>query len=576
MSEITTQQGSGKVSLKNKIAFAVGDIYGGGTFNIINFLFVPFLTLVVGVPMIWASPLLLVSKIWDGLVDPFIGKITDGKKPGKFGKRRYFMLVAAPIVFVALVLLFFPWNLVTTSVPVKIILVIFMYMLYATAQSFVLIPYYSLASEMTDDFNERTRVNAVRLGFSLFSSIICVSVPGMIASPNGTSLTQSLGVDASVGYIIMSSIFGLIFVVAILTTAFFAREQIIMPPVKRKLSIKEFLRPLKVRTYRRYLGMQMCTSMGMAVMNSFFFVFCDFVLRRDTYYLASQEGLSRFPVGTIAASLLFVAQIIALPFYVKIIKHRSKSFAYILSGCIWIALCLTILLVPSEGIDTAQIVGNSVVTTTGTPDWAIIMLGIGLGFGLGGCTFIPHSSFGDVCDVGQLYFGERTEGAFSGLTNFLNTTAQAIGLALPPLIMGIKSLGGYVETQYIDITVYNQILSGALDAVATVGLPLTDFAITVGETNVKLVPLLQTEASQLALRLTFTILPVIVCGLGMLIASRYRLTKDRQERIVELLQEGKEAQDYQLRREQLLLELNEKIPSDDSTDNTSTLTDNKA
>ena len=135
-----TSTGNGKVSLGNKLAFSAGDIFGGGSFNIINFLFVPFLTLVVGIPMYWVSVILLFSKFWDGLIDPFIGTITAGKKPGKFGKRRYFMLIFAPIVFVALILLFFPWNLVTDSVPLKIVLVIIMYMLYATAHSYVLIP----------------------------------------------------------------------------------------------------------------------------------------------------------------------------------------------------------------------------------------------------------------------------------------------------------------------------------------------------------------------------------------------------------------------------------------------------
>ena len=164
-----------KVKLGNKLAFACADIFGGGSFNIINFLFTPFLTLVVGIPMIYLTPILLFTKIWDGIIDPFIGQITDGKKPGKFGKRRYFMLICAPLVLIGLVLLFFPWNLVTQSVALKCVFVVLVYMLYATAQSFVLIPYYSHASEMTDDFNERNNTNAVRLAFSIMSSTVCVA-----------------------------------------------------------------------------------------------------------------------------------------------------------------------------------------------------------------------------------------------------------------------------------------------------------------------------------------------------------------------------------------------------------------
>lgn len=47
-------------------------------------------------------------------------------------------------------------------------LVILVYLIYATTQSFILIPYYSLGSEMSGDFIERTKVNSVRLGFSIF------------------------------------------------------------------------------------------------------------------------------------------------------------------------------------------------------------------------------------------------------------------------------------------------------------------------------------------------------------------------------------------------------------------------
>ena len=88
MEKLPVEKTAQKVSLKNKLAFACGDIFGGGSFNIINFLFVPFLTLTVGIPMYWVSVIMLISKVWDGIIDPFIGKISDGKQPGRFGKRR--------------------------------------------------------------------------------------------------------------------------------------------------------------------------------------------------------------------------------------------------------------------------------------------------------------------------------------------------------------------------------------------------------------------------------------------------------------------------------------------------------
>ena len=539
------QLANGKVSLGNKLAFACGDIFGGGSFNIINFLFTPFLTLVVGIPMVWLAPILLFTKIWDGFIDPIIGRITDGTTPGKFGKRRKFMLIFAPFVLVCLVLLFFPWNMVTDSVLLKSIFVVIIYMMYATAQSFVLIPYYSHASEMTPDFTERNNTNAVRLAFSIASSTICVAVPGMIASP-------SKG-DQGKCYIVMAVIFGVIFMVSILITALFSREQIVTPAVKTKFSLKEFLRPLKVKTYRQYLGMQMCSSMAMAMMSSFFFTFCDFYIRRLSYQQVTiSENLGRFPIATVAAAMMFVAQIVALPIYLKIIKAKSKRFAYITGCVVWMVVVAFMWLLPAE--TKIDVVNGSVQTVEGAPNWLIMVVGLLLGLGIGGTVFVPHSSFGDVCDVGELYFGERTEGAFSGITNFLNTTAQAIGLAIPPAIIG---LAGYVETQYVTTEQYNQILQTGKVIIDGKDLGLIEnFKATLGNGSVQLLPVSQPDGAQLAIRICFIVLPIVIMALAIVIASKYKLTSDLQKRIVQAnARTDKDSDEFKQLREELLGEL---------------------
>ena len=548
----------GKVSLGNKLAFACGDIFGGGSFNIINFLFTPFLTLVVGIPMIYLSPILLLTKIWDGIIDPFIGKITDAKIPGKFGKRRFFMLICAPLVLVGFVLLFFPWSIVTTQIWAKCLLVVFVYMLYATAQSFVLIPYYSHASEMTDDFNERNNTNAVRLAFSIMSSLICVAVPGRLASPE----------KGPISYIVMASAFGFIFMVSVLVTAIFSREQVVTPAVKTKFDIKDFVRPLKMRTYRQYLGMQMCASFGMAVMSSFFFTLCDFFLRRMSYAEATMFGqyADRLAIGTIAAAMMFLAQIIALPIYLKLIKVKSKRFAYITGAVVWIVVALFMLFLPAETAintvaGTKEVDINGVMTVvdtlkistkTGAPDWLIIIFGLLLGLGIGGTVFVPHSSFGDVCDVGELYFGERSEGNFSGLTNFLNTTAQAIGLAIPPIIIGQI---GYIETGYLSPAEYKT----AIEEGAYKGMSIDKFFITEGNGVYKFLPLEQPEAAQQAIKLTFILLPIAILIVAIIIAANYKLTSKLQAKIVALNgSKDKGSDEFNQQRAELLTELGEK------------------
>ncbi|MCM1042897.1 MAG: MFS transporter [Corallococcus sp.] len=530
-----------KLNLGRKLAFASADIFGGGSFNIINFMFVPFLTLVVGIPMWYVSVILLFSKFWDGLIDPFIGKISDAKQQGKFGKRRYFMLICAPFVFIGLILLFFPWNLITDSIALKIVFVVVVYMMYATAQSFVLIPYYAHASELTDNYNERNKANAVRITFSLISSIICVVVPGMIASPTRQ--------DGGRCYIVMAAVFGTVFAVSVLITALFSRERIVTPAITSRVSLREFFKPLKLKTYRQYLGMQMCTGMGMAVMSSFFFTYCDFYIRRNTYFAVMSEGVSRFPIATVSAALMFVAQIFALPFYLYLIKKKSKKFAYVTGAFIWIGVAVALFFLPAEG--KIEIVNGTAKTLEGTPDYLIMILGFAIGFGVGGTMFVPHSSFGDVCDAGQLYFGERTEGAFSGLTNFLNTTAQAVGLSIPPLVI---ASAGYVETQYVSLEQYALYQADLQLAEKELGMTLDKFAVSIGA-NVQLQPMQQMPSAQLAIRLTIILLPIAICAVGIAIAWKYKLTRERQERIVAALKLDKDSQEYIKTRDEILSEL---------------------
>ena len=413
---------------------------------------------------------------------------------------------------------------------------IFVYLLYATAQSFILIPYYSLSSEMTDDFTQRNKVAAIRIVFSVLSSLVCVSVPGMIATP-----TRG---DGGLCYLLMASIFGGLFCISVLITALFAKEQVITPAIKRKITFKEFFKPLKMKTYRRYLGMQICVSMAMAIISSFFFIFCDFYLRQDTYLLATITASSRFPVATLAAAAMFLVQVIALPFYLWVIRKKSKQFAYNLSATLWIMVLVLIIFLPAEIPQTAIMAKSGIITTTGVPDWLVIGLGCLMGFALAGCIYVPHSSVGDVCNAGELYFGNRTEGAFSGLTNFLNTTAQAIGLAIPPFIM---SFCGYVETQYVSLEVYQQ----------NQAFYDEQFKATIGQ-NVQLVPLYQNENAQLALRLTITLLPIVILIVAILICRKYKISKEVQSRIVEL-NSNKQVSNYQEKRNEILKTLDEEV-----------------
>ena len=396
--------------LKRKLAFASADIFGGGSFNIINFLYPGFLALTVGISPYWIGVIMLIARFWDAFTDPLMGHISDRTK-SKMGKRRIYLVIASPFILISMYFLFFPYSF--SQDALRIIAVLLSYLVFTTVQTSVMIPYYSLSSEITSDYQKRASYNSYRLGFSIFSSILCVAVPGIIVGMFG---------DAAIGYQVMSLSFGFLFALSVLFTGLFAREEIQTPVVKTKLSVKELTKPLSLRPFRQYLGMFLVLQMSMAIMSGLFFFYVDF-------YITKTDTLMGNPtmVGLISAALMFSMQIVALPVYLKIIEKKGKTYAYRAGALLWIVTALFILVIPQD------------VTPL-----ALYALAAVMGFGISGPGLVPHTMYGDVVDAGQIKFKDRLDGQMSGFTNFINKIAQAVGLALVMFLIG---LAGFTERQ---------------------------------------------------------------------------------------------------------------------------------
>jgi len=394
--------------IRRKLAFASADVFGGGSFNIINFLYAEFLALTVGIDPFWIGFILLVARCWDAFTDPIMGYISDHTK-SRLGKRRIYLVISAPLVLVGMYFLFFPYSF--SSLTLRIIAVLLSYLVFTTIQTSIMIPYYSLSSEISSDYQERASYNSYRLGFSIFSSIICVAVPGIIVK---------MFTDLTVGYQVMSLTFGLLFGISVLMTGLFAREEISTPRLTTKLSFKELAKPLSLRPFRQYLGMFLVLQMSMAIMSALFFFYVDFYITKD---LTANNQSSM--VGIIAAALMFSMQIVALPIYIKIIAKKGKTYAYRFGASLWIITAIILLFIPANV--------NPIV---------IYIVGAIMGFGISGPGLVPHTMYGDVVDAGQLKFKDRLDGQMSGFTNFINKVAQAVGLAI---IMFIIGLAGFVS-----------------------------------------------------------------------------------------------------------------------------------
>ncbi len=453
-------------SLLKKLSFASADIFGGGSFNIINFLYPGFLAITVGLSPFLIGIVMLTVRIWDAITDPLMGYISD-KTNSRWGKRRVYLIFAAPFVLGSMYFLFFPFSF--SSDTLRFVAVLLSYLVFTTVQTTVMIPYYSLSSEVTSDYKKRASYNSFRLGFSIFSSILCVAVPGIIVAAFG---------DEKLGYQVMSLTFGLLFAIAVLITGLFVKEEIISKANTEKLSLKELAKPLKLKVFRQYLLMYLMTQITMVVMAGLFFFYVDYYITKDM-----TAANLKTVVGLLAAAIMFFMQIVALPFYLKLINKKGKTFAFRVGSLIWIITALFILFIPANS----------------NPLFTYVFAAI-IGFGISGPGLVPHTMYGDVVDVGELEFGTRLDGQMSGFANFMNKIAQALGISLAMFLIG---LAGFQEQK----------------------------------PNGPLI-LSQPDSATLMIRLIMVIAPLLLMSFGVFISYKYKLDAKMHHKVKETLKNG--------------------------------------
>jgi Na+/melibiose symporter-like transporter len=111
-------------------------------------------------------------------------------------------------------------------------------------------------------------------------------------------------------------------------------------------------------------------------------------------------------------------------------------------------------------------------------DYLILPICILIGIGLSGCQLMPWFIFPDVVDLGELKFGERNTGSFSGLMTFTRKTTVAVAIGLSGFIL---DLSGFVKptTDLVTglVTSYEQPYSAIIGLRAVIAVPVVIFLL---------------------------------------------------------------------------------------------------
>ncbi|MFN3928985.1 MAG: MFS transporter, partial [Thermoflexus sp.] len=307
----TAELPSKSLSLGMRLGYGVGDIFGGGSTVIVNFYYLIFLTDVVRLSPSLAGIVILLSKAYDSITDPFEGIICDRTRT-PLGRRRPYLLAGIPLIFLSFFALFYPYGM--ESEIARFIAVLLSYIFFSTVVSIVMLNYNALHSEITLDYHERAQLSSIRIFFSTLSSILAALLPMQIV--------QAFP-DVRTGYIVMAASFGLFFALPFVATVAVVRERREFQKPPHPFNWREaFITPLQNRTFVYALAMYLFAFVAIDTISGIVPYFVKYYLRRGSEI--------SFVNGT-----LLIAQVLSLPFYVRLSRRVGKARAYILGLLIW-------------------------------------------------------------------------------------------------------------------------------------------------------------------------------------------------------------------------------------------------
>jgi GPH family glycoside/pentoside/hexuronide:cation symporter len=192
----------GLLPVSTYIGYGAGQI-GGQILRDTPALILPiYMTTVLGLEAALAGLVIMIAKIWVVAADPIAGVISDQTET-RWGRRRPFILAGGLIAAATFVLLFF-----VPDFSEQILLFTYMTAIYLalnTGYSMFSVPYLTMASEMSDDANERTTIMSFRNAALALGLIV-----GGALAPKIVAWVTDAGGSAVEGYQWMALIVGAI------------------------------------------------------------------------------------------------------------------------------------------------------------------------------------------------------------------------------------------------------------------------------------------------------------------------------------------------------------------------------
>lgn len=423
-----------------------GDMLGAGAQAVITGWLFYFFTTFCGLSAVEAGLILGLPRLLEAITCPLIGYVSDNLRHTwvgrKIGRRKLFLLITIPLL-PSFALIFRTGH----SFTYYLLAFIFFELLY----TMFLIPWETLAAEMTKDYKAKAKFAGARMIVAQSSAILASYLPTLLISQFG-------GKDSPDTFFWMAAIFGCIFsvvvTIVVLTTwerPYGTREQAVLSQTYGGVTLKaalalpvkmfgDLFSTLKIRAFRQHLSIYLGGYLSQDIFNTAFPIFVATVLMGATLVISQ------------LMTVMYVAQLISVMVAIQIVIRTGPVLAYRLAISLFgaaLLLYLGFFLLRPEGFDAGfKALGTNLFSALNPASgsfslvfWIFVPIVLA-GLGRGTLNFVPWSVYNYLPDIDEAVTGQRREGIFAGVMTLVRKMAQSAAIIASGWII---DLGGYIS-----------------------------------------------------------------------------------------------------------------------------------
>ncbi|MEE4298535.1 MAG: MFS transporter [Pseudomonadales bacterium] len=434
----------------------------------------------LGLPLATVGTILMLARLTDVVTDPLIGECSDRTRT-PIGRRRPYLLAGAPLMMLG------AWCLFVPSDGAGMLYFLLWLTLFFLGSTLISLPHAAWGAELSPDYHQRARVTAGREVYVLAGLMIAAAVP-MIVEIMADRGTGMAGVAAHAWQTLLSWLPGSD-VARPEETASIPRAALTGPvlhglalTVVTLLPICALLVALGIAEPKGLATRRVPLSEGLGHLRRngpmkrmlliMLLVYFGEAFRNAVSLFFIRDIVGLGSIGS-AYFLYFVAGILAIPFWLglgrRFGKHRAFMGTLIVVGCVSAA---------------------NFFLEYGDYE-AFFALFIVKGFCFGGLQFLPAAMLADVVDVDSMRSGSNRAGAYFALSGMTTKLAIAFGTGASLNVVGLLGFDA----------------SGGVAG--------------------------STELGVLALRIVYTMGPVVFFGSALWLIWRWPLTPARHARMRE-------------------------------------------